>query len=110
MIRMIELVDWNKLITADINICLSLWQNQFLKIVKACIPRVTLSSKPRLPWLTKAILRLIKQRNRLYKSWKTSCNPILFNTCKSLRNKIVTLLRTVKKNYFKNLNVKHPSS
>ena len=110
MIRMIELVDWNKLITADINICLSLWQNQFLKIAKACIPTVTLSSKPRLPWLTKAILRLIKRRNRLYKSWKTSCNPILFNTCKSLRNKIVTLLRTAKKNYFKNLNVKHPSS
>ena len=46
----------------------------------------------------------------LYKSWKESCNPTLFISYKSLRNDIVTLLRSAKKNYFNNLNIKHPNT
>ena len=51
-----------------------------------------------------------KKRNKLYKSWKKFSNPALFISYKSLRNDIVTLLRSAKKNYFNNLNIKHPNT
>ena len=66
--------------------------------MEECIPKVTLSSRPCLPWLTKNILQLIRQRNLTYKT----CGN---HKVQTLRNKVTSMLRTAKKRYFSNLNI-----
>ena len=103
--HMIDTTNWDAFFTNDINSTLPNYQNHFLSIMEECIPKVTVSSRPCLPWLTKNILQLIRQRNLTYTTWKKGGNPITFTWYKTLRKKVTSILRTAKKRYFSNLNI-----
>ena len=60
--------------------------------------------------LTVALLTLIKKRNLVFKLWKSHGNLAAHLKYKSLRNKVVSLLRSEKRKYKKNLNIKNPKS
>lgn len=102
--RLINMTDWEALLSPDINISLMNWQNQFLHIMEECIPKSSPSSRHHLPWLTKGITRLIKRKNNLFKVWKKQGTLTLHNKYKLARNKVTKVLKSAKLNFFRNLN------
>lgn len=57
-------------------------------------------NKPKMPWITKAILRSIRKRNKLYKTYLT--NPTFYNNnkYKTYRNKLTNIIRISRKMYY----------
>jgi hypothetical protein len=51
MKRIIDSSNWNLYLSEDISSSVLMWQKHFLSIMEQCIPRKTLSSTHRLPWL-----------------------------------------------------------
>ena len=51
--EMIDSIDWDPLITEDVNISLANWQKAFMNIMEECTPRVILPKKRNLPWMSK---------------------------------------------------------
>ena len=51
--EMIDSIDWDPLITEDVNISLANWKKAFMNIMDECIPRVILPKKQNLPWMSK---------------------------------------------------------
>jgi hypothetical protein len=72
--------------------------------MEECIPKAASSSRYRLPWLTKRIMRLIKRKNSLFKAWKKQGTPALHKRYKSARNNVTKMLKSAKKTFFMNLN------
>ena len=65
------------------------------------LTRVTKNNKrSKMPWISKAILRSIHTRNKLYKIYLN--NPTVYNTnkYKKYRNKLTTIIRTSRKLYY----------
>ena len=79
------------------------WSTYFLHVMSKCIPskRVPLHSNH--PWITKEIISAIRKRELLYRKFKRSkCIDFLVKF-KSLRNRILLMIRSSKKTYFKTL-------
>ena len=59
------------------------------------------------PWITHAIRKSFKTKNRLYKQFYTEKDQLkkerIFEYFKSYRNHLVTIIRMSKKDYFKNI-------
>ena len=70
-----------------------------------CIPKRAVSGKRTLPWLTKAIVQLIRRRNALFRRASIACDDALLLKYRRLRNRIVDLLRDAKASYFRDLNM-----
>ena len=71
--------------------------------MEKCIPQKILPSRRHnLPWLNKGIIQAIKRRNYLFKKAKTSA--VNEQKYRQARNKVVSLLRSAKKEYFSSLN------
>ena len=101
--ELIDSVDWDSILTDDIDSSLFLWQQRFMSIMEECIPHTTVTSdrNSSTPWLSKSIIRLIQKRNRLYKQKRKS--PSTMRKYKHLRNIVVRRLRQAKKRYFHKL-------
>ena len=58
------------------------------------------SKRNKMPWITKAILRSIHRRNKLYKIYLD--NPTIFNSdkYKKYRNKLTSIIRTSRKMHY----------
>ena len=68
-----------------------------MSIMEECIPRKILSSQRNLPWLNKNIKSAMRKINTLFKKTGYSAK------FRSARNRVISLLRRAKANYFKNL-------
>ena len=80
-----------------------------MEIMHACIPRVAAKFKKTLPWINRHILQLIAKRNSCYRCLKNIADDcrdadLLKYIVKSLRNRVVGLIREEKRRYFENIN------
>ena len=102
--RLINETDWDSiLIGNDIDLIAQSWTDKFLTIMEQCIPHRNLRKRCNLPWLTKNIVQLIRKRNILFRRAKRSGKLVHFWQYKSIRNKIICLLRNSKKHHFSKL-------
>ena len=97
---LLDLTNWDQLLTENINESWDTWQQKFLEVMEQCIPKGTLSKRRNLPWLDKSIVQAIKKRNHLYKKHKRSNNPMLRVQYTRLRNQVTARLRCAKQSYF----------
>ena len=102
--RLIDGTDWDSILVGnDIDLVAQNWTDKFLSIMEQCIPHRVLRKRRNLPWLTKSIVQLIRKCNILFKRAKKSGKQVHFCQYKTVRNKIVCLLRSSKKQHFSNL-------
>ena len=65
------------------------------------IPKVTISTKHNLPWMSSTIKAKMRKRNSVYRrARKTGC-PSLWNKYTSLRNQVVNVLRQSKRDHLR---------
>lgn len=102
---LIDDFDWSSLLSNDVNESWTKWCDQFLTIMRECIPTKILPKRKNLPWLSKGLVNSIKRRNLLYKRGKVSGN---LSRYKLKRNKVTCDLRKAKKSYFQKINPKKP--
>ena len=100
---LIDETDWDGLLSDDINVSLTLWQERFLSIMDQCIPKVTLSKKKKLPWISKELLQFIKKKLSLFQKAKRSGHKMDFQKYKRCRNKVSTMLKYSKRKYINSL-------
>ena len=87
----------------DLNRFWKVWSHGFMTIMEKCIPSKVVPIHNKTPWIKRNLLKLIKRREYLYRRFRSSkCNDWLFKY-KTLRNDIVSKLRTAKASIFSNL-------
>ncbi len=99
-------VNWDDLCSsADVNVNYTVFVNTFQTLYDECIPKKVIKKhsakkKPKAPWITNCLLKCIRRKNSLYK--KSVRNPTVANIhkYKVYRNKLNSLLRVSKQNYF----------
>ena len=96
-------MDTIELVENSIEESWSRWKEAFVSIMNRCIPKVSLSERKNLPWLTKVIINKIKKRNYFYKKSKSHGRPEDFERYKSLRNNVVSMLHQSKARFFESL-------
>ena len=84
----------------DIDSSWSRWKSHFFSVVKETIPSKMISTKPNPPWISDDMVRSIRKRSRLYKRAKRSINPDLMEKLKLLQNRIVSISRARKRDFF----------
>ena len=104
--ELIEATDWSSLLDPeDINKSWSQWKSTFLKIMEMCFPKTMLPRRKNKPWLTKRIIQAMRRRSMYYKQAKASLD---FSKYKHQRNKVNSMLRDAKRNFFRRINPHHP--
>ena len=99
-------VNWNSICnSADANVSYIQFIHKFNELYDKCIPRTkkrvyTTRSKPKSPWISFALLKSINRKNKLYKRSIKKPTAINIETYKKYRNKLNTLLRLVKQNFY----------
>ena len=104
--RACELIDdfnWNIVLSDCVDSSFALWSQSFLEIMKSCVPQRSLKLRKSLPWITSDVISLIKERNFHFSKAKKSNDPTHLALYKSLRNRIVGILRVAKKDFFNSL-------
>ena len=102
--EMLNTIDWEDLFKSnDVNTCWSIWHTKFLQIMEACIPQLVLKKRKNLPWLTKPVIQAMRKRNAYFHAAKKDNCARLWTKYKTVRNKVVALLRRSKRQYFYNL-------
>ena len=102
--EMLDAIDWNSLLqSSNVNTCWSIWHAKFLQVMEACLPQSVLKARRNLPWFTKLVVQAMRKRNSYFRAAKRSNSEELWNKYKSIRNKVVALLRRGKRQYFYNL-------
>jgi hypothetical protein len=100
--EMINTTDWDSLLSDKVDISWNNWQSKFMEIMHNCIPQVSVKTKKSYPWINKQIIQTIAKRNACYRLLKnTECHATL-HKYKTLRNKVVGLIREEKRKYFEN--------
>ena len=92
----------------DINNFESAFDNFFYKFMLLYdenVPLVLYKKKnynkvPRMPWITKSILRSITKKNKLYYQYKRRSSDFTWRKYSKYRNTLTSLLRTAKKKYY----------
>lgn len=78
----------------------------FTDIYDECIPlkKCTRNNRkePRSPWITKCLLNSIRKKNKLYKEYLSCPNENRMQKFKTYRNKLHSLIRKAKRQYFFN--------
>ena len=104
--NLIEATDWSALLDpTDINLSWTNWSKAFLSIMEKCIPKATLPQRKNRPWLSKKLLQAMRRRNMYYKRAKASRD---FSKYKTQRNKVTTMLKEAKKEFFMKINPRNP--
>ena len=102
--ELINTTNWDPLLTDNMQSSLKNWQTKFMEIMHSCIPQVIAKPRNSLPWINKQILQAILKRNTFYRKLKGTGDYSALCKYKSLRNKVVSLLRQAKKKFFEKLN------
>lgn len=79
-----------------------------MDVMEECIPMSLLPDRKNLPRLTKETIQLIHKRNALFKQAKKEGSSLDYNRFKSVRNRVVSLLRHNKQEFFASLNPRCP--
>ena len=56
-------VNWEELLTGDVNEMWAAWEERFMSVMCQCIPSTKLSRKQNIPWINKDITKAIRARN-----------------------------------------------
>ena len=100
-------VDWDEVCENDnANVQYNKFMDKFQELFEECIPKKVFKKRhgknktPKAPWITFALLKCIQRKNRLYK--KSIQKPTETNVYKykMYRNRLNSLLRRAKQNYF----------
>ena len=103
-VNMIAEIDWDTILSSsDVDDCWMRWHTTFMRIMEACIPSATPRRRKNLPWLTKPVIQLMRRRNALFRAARKTKKETIQTKYKSVRNKLVALLRNNKADYFCNL-------
>jgi hypothetical protein len=99
-------VDWSDVIQADdCQASYTFFNKKFSDIYSHSFPLTTSRSKykERLPWLSRDLREIIKQKNKWFKKCKR--NPTVFNkeTYRSMKNDVMRLMRSKEKEYYHEL-------
>ena len=103
--EMIDSINWDPLITEDVNISLANWQKAFMNIMEECIPRVILPKKQNLPWMSKKKAQTMRKRNYRFKRDKHTDDSAVHQKYKKARNRVTSLLRIAKRLYMQGLDL-----
>ena len=68
------------------------------------IPHSMVTCDERLPWINHTVLKAIHKRKTLFRLYKRTGNQLDHDKYKHQRNTVVSLLRSRKEDFFKNLN------
>ena len=60
---MIEATDWTFLQNETVDLACDIWEKKFMEIMEKCIPKVTISTKHNLPWMSSTIKAGKRKRN-----------------------------------------------
>ena len=99
-------VDWATICNSDdVNVSYSKFVDTFNKIYDNCVPKkkkriYSKKDKPKSPWLSYALLKCIRRKNRLYKKYINKPNDSNLEKFKKYRNKLNCTLRLAKQNYY----------
>ena len=99
-------IDWSFLNTSDINLS---YEN-FIKTINTeidnhiplCNIKNNYKRTPRLPWITKSLLRSINRKNNLFYKYRSNPTEKSRQKYVSYKNTLTKLLRIQKKNYYVN--------
>ena len=87
----------------DLNRFWKVWSHDFMTIMEKCIPSKVVPIHNKTPWINRNLIKLMKRREYVYHRFKSSkCNSWWIKY-KTLRNDIVSKLRTAKTSFFSNL-------
>ena len=101
--EMINDLNWDNMFSDNVDLSARLWSQAFLGVMKECIPQRTLKPQKSVPWVTNDIVKLIRDRNICYQRAKRSSDPSQLALYKTLRNKVVDMLRSAKRDFFNSL-------
>ena len=94
-------VDWNSLQDDNIDVYASNIESKITSLARECIPNKNIKVRPyEPPWLTTFLKRKIRQRKRAYRKAKRTRIDNHWLKFKMLRNEVIDLIRTSKKQYF----------
>ena len=94
-------VDWNLLQNDNIDEYASKIESKIISLSRECIPNKNIKVRPyEPPWLTTFLKHKIRQRKRAYKKAKRTRLQNHWLKFKTLRNEVVDLIRSSKKQYF----------
>lgn len=116
--KRLSLVNWNDVLgtsTNNADVLYDRFLSKFMSIYNDCIPLTKCNQKGkkkcgRSPWITSGILKSINTKNKLYVSYlkhPTEINLVKFN---SYRNKLKSLIRKSKRDYYADLLSKHKNN
>lgn len=88
---------------SDIENVWSSWKNLFFKAVDRNIPSKLISAKRNVPWFNSALKKLIRKKQRLWKTAKSSGSHVKWANYKKFSNKVKEQLRKAYYEYVKNL-------
>ena len=86
----------------------SAW-NQFLSVLSNHIPNKILTTRKSLPWITYHLQLQLRKRDKAYNKAKRTNSTTDWATYRRLRNKGVSMLRSVKQTFLKNLSTNFQS-
>ena len=98
--------DWcGVLLDDDADSSYDKFMNTFMQLYNDIIPLCkcksgTNNKSPRMPWITRALLKSINKKNKLYYKYKTSKSIESHRRYSTYRNILTTLLRVAKKDYY----------
>ena len=101
--ELLNSIDWNEFFSGDINHAWTLWEHKFMSVMEECIPRVKLTKRCNLPWLSKNLKRAMQKRNHLFRRSRRTGSARLMNLYRLKRNEVTKLLRSSKEAYFRKL-------
>ena len=98
--------DWAQIITPtrSIDQSATMFSTKLLDIASTCIPNKLINVRQGdIPWITSEIKRTMRKRDRLRRKAKKDNSIYLWSKFKTIRNKVVDLLRRAKRNYHESL-------
>ena len=100
-------VHWNEILDGiDASSDYDKFISKFVELYDECIPlkKITANRKtcPQQPWMTKGLLKSINMKNNLYKKYLSSPTGENLSKFKTYRNKLNTLIRKGKREYYHN--------
>ena len=102
--QMINVKNWNTLLSSDINEACEYFTSTLVEMMSVCIPSKEVTVRPNdRPWYDSEIRRLSRQRDRLKKIMTNRGQTSDWLRYKNIRNKVNNLKTHAKQRYFSNL-------
>ena len=105
----LEIADWSNILRSqNADEAFNLFLEEFMTLYNRDIPiqqtpHFTQYKKtPRQPWVTKSLLRCINRKNRLFYRYKSNASSHNEHKYKNYKNRLISILRVTKKEYFSN--------